>query len=163
MFIFSFLIQLQLANHICSLTFEKEKVGQEEVFLKFGVLFKKLPKSLDQMEHSLPTSITTLSDPIIRERLSKEYQRIIQQAKEDLTSVLTRASEAKKIDCQKNFDRETAEIWKTQHQLPIHERLTSRMLALIEQRQKNIIECIKCIYILKDDFFRIVPTTTITN
>ncbi|CAF4285090.1 unnamed protein product [Adineta steineri] len=152
-------LQLQIAKTICSLTFDKEKTEQELILLKFGLLFKKLPKSLELLETSLPTSITTISDSTIRERLSNEYQRIIQRTKAVLTNILRSAMEAKSIDCEKKFEKETAEIWKDQRQLPTHERLSSAMVTLIEQRQKNIIECLKYIYELKDNFLVQAPST----
>jgi len=155
--------QLEVAKHICSLTFDKEKAEQELFLFKVGMLYKKLPKSLDLLEVSLPTSITTNSNPIICEQLSNEYQKIIQRAKDDLMIVLTKAAEAKKNDCQMKFEKEIAKIWKNQHQLPIHERLTTEMSALIEKRQKNIIECLKSIYELKGNFFLKAPTAKIIN
>jgi hypothetical protein len=77
--------------------------------------------------------------------------------------VLTTASEAKRNDCQKKFDKELAEIWKNQRQLSNNERLTTAMTTFTEQRQKNIIECVKCIYELKGNFFLRAPTTTVTS
>jgi hypothetical protein len=127
------------------------------ILFKFDLLFKRLPKSLELLEVSLPTSITTLTDPVLRERLSNDYQRIIQRAKADLLMVLTTASEAKRNDCQRKFDREIAEIWKNHRQFPIDERLTNVMVKLIEQREKNIIECLKRIYHLKGTLFHRVP------
>ncbi|CAF1471345.1 unnamed protein product [Adineta steineri] len=152
-------LQLQIAKTICSLTFDKEKSEQELILLKFGLLFKKLPKSLEILETSLPTSITTISDSTIRERLSNEYQRIIQRTKADLTDILRSAMEAKSIDCEKKFEQETAKIWKDQRQLPTHERLSPVMLKLIEQRQKNIVECLKYIYHVKSNFLVQAPST----
>jgi len=155
-------IQLEIVKHICHLTLEKEKAQQEMIHFKFGILFKKLPESLNILEDSLPISITTISDSIIRERLSNEYLRIIERTKADLTRVLTTAAEAKKIDCEKKFIRETAEIWKKQRQLPIEERLTTTMLTSVEERQKNIVECLKHIYELKGNLFlKRTPTTTL--
>ncbi len=154
--------QSQIAKQICSLTYDREKAEQELILFKFGIIRKKLPKSLDLLEISLPTSITTISDPVICERLSNQYQRIIERAKFDLMNVLTTAAEAKKNDSQKKFDEEIAEIWKSQHQYPIDERLTPTMLTIIEQRRKNIIECVKWIYHLKGDFACKAPLTTTT-
>jgi hypothetical protein len=116
------------------------------------------------LESSLPRSITTISSSVIRERLSERYIRIIQRAKADLMDVLTSAAEAKKVDCENNFHQETAEIWKNQRAMPVQERLTPLMLKIIEQRQKNIVECLKYIYDLKDKFFLKAtppPTTTV--
>jgi hypothetical protein len=153
--------QLEIAKQICSLTFDKEKAERELFLFKVDIFYKKLPKSLDILQSSLPRSILTISDPVIRQRLSSQYQRIIQRTKFDLTNVLTSAVEAKKTDNEKKFVRETDKIWQNQHQLPIHDRLTPIMLTLIEQRQKNIIECLKCIYELKSELFlKAAPTTT---
>ncbi|CAF1481376.1 unnamed protein product [Adineta steineri] len=156
-------LQLQIAKTICSLTFDKEKSEQELILLKFGLLFKKFPKSLEILEVSLSTSITTISDSAIRERLSNEYQRIIQRTKADLTDVLRFAIDAKRNNCKKKFEQETVEIRKNQRQLPTHERLSPVMVTLIEQRQKSIIECLKYIYELKDNFLVQALSTTIIN
>jgi len=124
-----------------------------------GDVYKKLPKSLDILEISVPKSITTLSDSTIRQHLTNNYQRIIQQAKFDLARVLKAAAQAKKADAVKIFDQRMAELWNNQHQYPEQERLTRRMLTLIEQRQKNISQCAERIYNLKSDFYHKAPPT----
>lgn len=133
------------------------------ILFKSGVIFSRLPKSLDRLEVSPPASITTISDSTLRERLSTQYIRIIQRAKADLVDVLTTASEAKRNDCEKKYDQETSDIWKNQRQLPATERLTPTMVAFIEQRQKLIITCLKRIYQLKDNFILYAPTKTSMN
>ena len=125
------LVQLLIALRMCRLTFDKENAEQELILFKFGMLYNKLPKSLDILEVTVPLSITTISDSITRERLSHDYTRIIQRAKADLMMVLTTAAEAKSKDCQKIFDQETIEMWKSQNQLLVHERLTPTMLTLM--------------------------------
>jgi hypothetical protein len=156
-------LQLGIAKHICSLTFDKEKSRQELVLFKLSTVYHKLPKSLDILEGSLPSSITTISDRVIRERLSNQYQMIIQRTKADLTRVLTSATEAKTIDCQNKFDTDTSEIWKHQRGLPKFEQLPSTMVALIEQRQQNIIDCLKRIYAMKSDFLLKASTTRVID
>ena len=90
------------------------------------------------------------------------YHSIILQNKDlFLLFVCTRASEARNNDYQKKFDQEIAKMWKNQRQQPAHERLTSTMLEIIEQRQNNVIECIKAIYRLKGDFYARVPPRTL--
>ncbi len=147
---------------MCSLTYQREKVKQELFLLKFGALYHQLPKSLDLLEISLPTSITTLADSVLRQRLSNEYQRIIQRAKCDLIKVETIATEAKKNECEKKYGKEIGQIWKDQRQYPMHERITRKMLDIIERRQKNITECLKLIYKLKDEFCLRAPPRTLT-
>ena len=106
----------------------------------------------------MPTSITSISDVTIRQRLTNEYQYIIDKAKADLMKVLTSATRAKKMDSELDFQKQMAEIWKKQHQLHMNERLTNVLLTLIEKRQKNIIECIKNIYELKARFLIRLPS-----
>ncbi|CAF2973850.1 unnamed protein product [Rotaria sp. Silwood2] len=85
--------QIKLAQNICTLQLEKEKSEQELILLKFGVFYKNLPNSLNILEETLPTSITTISDARLREKLSFNYTRIIQRTKADLMMVLTTAAE----------------------------------------------------------------------
>ena len=154
-------LQLAIAKHICSLTFDQEKSQHELVLFKCSNLYHKLPKSMDILESSLPSSITTISDSATRERLSNQYQMIIQRTKADLTRVLTSATEAKRSDCQNKFDRETAEIWKNQREFTKLEQLSPTMITLIEQRQKNIIACLISIYAMKSNFLLKASTTRV--
>ena len=124
---------------------------------KFDFLYSRFPKSFDILETSPPSLITTLTDSVTRKRLSDEYKRIITGARANLLFVYTRASEARNEYHEKKFDQEMTKMWKNQHQQPAHERLTPTMLKIIEQRQKNIIECFKTIYRLKGDFYVKAP------
>ena len=127
---------------------------------KFDFAYKKFPKSFDTLETSPPTSIAALADPAVRERLSNDYQKIIQRAKSDFMMVLTRTAEAKRDETRKKFDKEIEEMWRNHRQQPPHERLTPTMSTIIEQRQKNVTDCVKRIYHLKGDFYvKVSPRT----
>ena len=130
---------------------------------RFDFLYKRFPKSFDILETSPPSLITTLSDSVIRRRLSDQYQHLIARAKSELLFIYTRASESKRDDTQKKFEQEMTQMWKNQRQQPAHERLTPAMLKIIEQRQKNIIECFKRIYQLKGDFYVQAPPRIFPN
>ncbi len=67
--------------------------------------------------------------------------------------------------CYLTFDKEIEihDIWKHQHQLPIDERLTTNMLKIIKQRQKNSIECLQCIHHLKADILQKAKPNIIIN
>ncbi|CAF1346209.1 unnamed protein product, partial [Rotaria sordida] len=145
--------QIKLVQNICTRQLEKEKSEQELILFRYGFLFKKLPDSLKILEESPPKLITTIIDPHQRERLSNNYTRIIQQAKVDLMMILTTGAEIKRQEHQKVFDMTMAKLWTDQRHLPIDKRLTTTMLSFIDERQKNIIKCVKCIYALKTSFF----------
>ncbi|CAF4696087.1 unnamed protein product, partial [Rotaria socialis] len=106
-----------------------------------GVLYNKLPDILNIIEETLPTTITNLNDTAIRERLSKQYVRIIQKAKYDLMSVLSAAAQFNKDEHRETYDKEMIQLWDNQRQLPNDERLTENLLTILDQRQQNIIKC----------------------
>ncbi|CAF1164151.1 unnamed protein product [Rotaria sordida] len=155
--------QIGLARNICTVGYEKEQSEQELILIKIGVLYNNLLDSLNRIEESPPTSIITLMDPKLRKPLLNNYIRIIQRAKADLMTVLTTAAEIKKEEHQKKFDRVMAKLWTDQHHLPNNERLTTTMLSLIDERLKNILECVKRIYAIKADFCVKIPTIHIQN
>lgn len=97
--------------------------------------------------------ITTIHNTILRERLSTNYTRKIQQIKEDLFSMVMSAVEIKKEEYTTQFTNELSQFWNQQHNLSKDERLTSTMLSLVDELQKNIIKSTKRIYAVKTDFF----------
>ncbi|CAF3734723.1 unnamed protein product [Rotaria sordida] len=145
--------QIKLAQSICALQLQKEKSEQELILFKFGILYKKLPDSLNALEETPSTLITSITNSQQRERLSNNYMRIIQRAKADLMMALTQATEIKTQEHQTNFDTFMAQLWNDQRHLPQQERLSTTMLLLIDDRQKNILKCVKHIYALKPSFF----------
>ncbi|CAF5057947.1 unnamed protein product, partial [Rotaria magnacalcarata] len=121
-------IQIKLANRICNLVYNKGKSSQELTLFQMGVLYNKLPDILNIIEETLPTTITNLNDTAIRERLSKQYVRIIQKAKYDLMSVLSTAAQFNKDEHRETYDKEMVQLWDNQRQLPNDERLTENLL-----------------------------------
>ncbi|CAF1618529.1 unnamed protein product, partial [Rotaria sordida] len=114
--------QIKLAQSICALQLQKEKSEQELILFKFGILYKKLPDSLNALEETPSTLITSITNSQQRERLSNNYMRIIQRAKADLMMVLTQATEIKTQEHQTNFDTFMAQLWNDQRHLPQQER-----------------------------------------
>jgi hypothetical protein len=51
--------------------------------------------------------------------------------------------------CQKQFDVEMKQLWKTERTLPTEQQLTSTMQNLIDQHLTNISARIECIYKFK--------------
>ncbi|CAF1255962.1 unnamed protein product [Rotaria sp. Silwood1] len=145
--------QIKLAQHIARLQLQKEKSEQELILFKFGVLYKKLPESLNALEEILPTSITTIMNTVLRERLSSNYIRIIQRTKADLMMILTTAAEIQNEQHQNAFNTFMAQMWNDQRKLPKNEQLNPTMLLLIDDRQKNILACTKHIYSLKTNYY----------
>lgn len=152
-----FFFQLQIVKQICSVTYEKEKAEHELSLYQLDLLYKNFPKRLYTLEKSPLNLITSLSDPVIRQQLSDQYQRIVERTKADLLFVYTCAVDMNKDYTQKKSNQTIAEMWKNQHQQSVHEQFTPTMLTIIEQRQKNIIECVRTIYHLKGDFYVEVP------
>lgn len=142
------------------MTHAREKASREMYLYKFDFLYKKFPKTFDILEAYPPTLITDLSDRVIRQKLSDQYQETIRQAKDNLLFIYTRASEARNDEYQKKFDQTMANMWKNQREQPADERLTPTMLAIIERRQININECMKELYRLKNEFYVKVPLKT---
>ncbi|CAF1173029.1 unnamed protein product [Rotaria sordida] len=144
----------QLANYICNLAVEKEKTYQELILFQFGILYKKLPDSLTILEETLPVSITSITDTSQRERLSKNYLDIIRKTKYDLMKILATAAQIHRDECAKRFDIEMAQLWENQRKPVSNDTsLSSNLLMCIDRRQETIIQCIKCIYNIKPDFF----------
>jgi hypothetical protein len=140
------------------LTLKKEKAAQELVSYNIGPLYgTMLPKAFHILQESPPALITMLTDDNIRQKLSLDYMKMIQQTKDDLTNILITAAQINKNNCEKKFHDDLANIWNNQRQLSTHERLSPGMVTLIERRQTNIIQCIKVIYACKMDFFLALP------
>ena len=110
-------------------------------------------------ELHIPSMITAIHDSSERARLTEAYSRWIHQAKSDLVNVMISASNVTKRASQKQFNDTLTEIWNDQHRLPEHERLSTGMLRLIDQRKTNIADCFQSIYIFKAQFSLHVPSS----
>ena len=93
-----------------------------------------------------------INDATERARLAERYFQWIDRAKADLMNVMISASNEIKRTSQNQFNDTLIEIWIDQRRIPEHERLSMGMLRLIEQRQKNIVDCLQSIYKFKSQF-----------
>lgn len=152
-----------MVQNIYRARFHKEQSEQELILFKFGVLYKKLPTSLSILEESPPRVITSILDPVASERLSSQYTRIIQNTKEALMSIYTTAMEIKKEEYHTEFESLMSSFWNYQHSLPKNERFNTKILALIDERQRNITQCVKHIYSFKSNFFIATETIHISS
>jgi hypothetical protein len=123
----------------------------------------KIPTSMYLSERHIPNMITAIQDPSERARLIADYRQRIEQAKADLINVMISASSAVKRAAQKQFNDSLADIWKDQHRLPEHARLSTRMLRWIDQRQINIADCLQYMYEFKSQISLHLPPTSATN
>ena len=123
----------------------------------------KIPTSMYLSEQHIPNMITAIQDPSERARLIADYRQGIKQAQSDLINVMISASSSVKRAAQKQFNESLADIWKDQHRLPEHARLSTRMLQWIDRRQINIADCLQYMYEFKSQISLHLPPASTTN
>lgn len=148
---------------MCNLRFQKEKSEQEVNLYRLGLWHRKLPPSFNTLEQSFPITMLTLRDSLEYEDLSKQYFALIQRTKSEFITILTKVVDLKKSEFDKKFDMTMISLWNQQCTLPINEQLTATMVQLIDEREKNIIQCVKHICILKTNFFHTLQIIQMKN
>ena len=145
------------ANRICQLACAKRKADQEYYLFQEYVYYKKLPKLCLILGAKAPTTIKRVHDPVVRATLMRQYLKVIDRAKFDLNSVMITASAILKEHSQRELDGFMAELWLEERRLSDSDRLSARLLQLIEQRQMNVAHCIRTIYEQKMQFLNKIP------
>ena len=150
--------QVHKANRICRLILRTARAEQEFYLFREDAYVRKVPKLCSPIGANTPNTIRIVADPTMRASLLSQYVAIIDRAKYDLNTIMITAAATVKQDAQRELDGFVAEVWLDERREPESERLTTSMLQLIDQRQSNIIDCIRIIYAQKVQFFLRTPT-----
>lgn len=126
----------------------------EEAITKYEWKYlQKEPSSENSTFNSLQTQfygqlsmIEGLHNVRKREQLYREYIEATQQAKTAIMKLSLETAEEQMHQCQKRFNIKMNQIWSNENQLPLDQRLTPRMIYLIEQRLANIDARLECIH-----------------
>jgi hypothetical protein len=100
--------------------------------MKKQIKENQLPKVLDSLQISLPSSIQSLTDMDVRQQLLSRHERITQQYKTEMTTILFDTVDGKLHESRKLFDDEMEKLWQDQCTLSSNERFNQTTIHLIE-------------------------------
>jgi hypothetical protein len=93
--------------------------------------------------------VNTTQNDTVRQTLSTEYNKVLQQTKLKMMRVYINTQQAKAEEIQYKFDQIYAEMKENLRTGPLHKKFTPTMISLLKQRLKNIKQHLKHIYDLK--------------
>ena len=142
-----------IAKQLCHVKYQEEITKQEFHLLKQQIAHQKTASS--SIELSEETFFNTIEDQHIRRRIHDQYKNIAQQAKDDMLQLTLSSAETQMTRYHQQFNAQLKQFWLEQRSLPYDQRLSHRMLDLIEQRYQNIVESVQCVYTYKANLIRL--------
>ena len=153
------LLQINKANKIAQLTFNRIRAEREHALYRDCLYYKQLPKFCTLLAARTPIILTIVQDPQARADVFTQYNQVIDRAKNEMSKVLVTAATHRKDYAQRELNTYLTEHWNEEHRLDNQQRLPNSMRQLMEQRQQNITDCIRSVYEQKEKFLLDVPTT----
>ncbi|CAF0800758.1 unnamed protein product [Adineta steineri] len=150
--------QVVVFQNISERKYEKETAKMSVAILKQRLLYNHLPDSFETIHLPEPVSLETIQNNTMRQRLTEQYNKILQRTKADMFTMYIATEQAKADECVKEFDRDYAEMKETQSTGSPHKRLTPTMLQLLRKRVQNINKHLIHLFNLKTRFFDKAPT-----
>ena len=134
-----------IAKQLCHAKYQEEITKQEFHLLKQQIANQETASPF--IELSEETFFNTIEDQHIRRRIHDQYKNIAQQAKDDMLKLTLSSVETQMTRYHQQFNGKLKQFWLEQRSLPYDQRLSHRMLDLIEQRYQNIVESVQCLYV----------------
>ncbi|CAF1480676.1 unnamed protein product [Adineta steineri] len=150
--------QVNVFRNISERKYEKETAKMSVAILKQHLLYNHLPDSFETIHLPEPVSLETIQNNTIRQRLTEQYNKILQRTKADMFTMYIATEQAKADECVKEFDRDYAEMKEIQSTGSLHKRLTPIMLQLLRKRLANINQHLIHLFNLRTRFFDKAPT-----
>lgn len=86
--------QMNVFQQLTLLKYEKEEARCQVATSKQRIVHNQLPNTLDALQVSPPSSLTTIQDEQIRQRLMDRHQKIIERTKSDMMMIEIAGEEA---------------------------------------------------------------------
>ena len=123
-------------------------------------LHQRIPENLAsksfQTEFVGKTSaIDSIRDITMREKLYQQYKEVAELAKANMMTLSIETAEGQMRQYQKQFNTEMDQMWHNEKIVPSDQRLSPRMIHLMEQRLSNIDKRLACIYKYKAQLSKI--------
>jgi hypothetical protein len=110
----------------------------EVAILKQRLAYNHLPNAFEPLNIPEPISVSTITNPDIRQNLSERYHKILQRTKSDMMCVYIAAEEAKAEEHRIKFDKDMASTNASLRSSgPANRQLTRTMVDLLLKRFKN--------------------------
>jgi hypothetical protein len=134
--------EIQSMQIIWQATIDEYKSQEQVDILKQHVYVKRIPKSLDYLDESLPNIEKKLTKPVynnnIRTTISSRHQKIIAQNKSDMITLYIRMAEAAVRGYHQYGKDEKKKLLDRMLQDPLQQVKTHQFIKAIEERQKHI-------------------------
>jgi hypothetical protein len=149
--------QLNAFQQLTLLKYEREKARCQVAISKQRIMHNQLPNTLDALQVAPPSTLNTIQDEHIRQRLMDRYQKLMERTKSDMMIIHIAAEEAKENEHRTNFDLKMSQMNELQRSGPPHKKLIRTMLDVLDRRFRNINDRLEQLYKLKIRFFVKAP------
>ncbi|CAF4756126.1 unnamed protein product [Rotaria sp. Silwood1] len=149
--------QIKLAEQLCAAKQQEEISKYTSELLEKQIIHHK---SLSTFDH-LPIARVPLFDSIrnidVQKQFCVQYRQVIEQTQTNMFTLYTQSATSQKQRYQNQYNDKMKEIQHEQCSLPDTEKLTTKMIELIEQRAQIIGKRLKCIHDFKVQILSIQP------
>lgn len=128
------------------------------LILKQRLIHQHLPKQFQSIQVPIPTDLETIIHENTRQRLKDRCDKILQQVKSEMMLVYIETAEIEMKQTERHFDSLMQQMRDRQQNGPIREKLTSKMLDLMEHRFLLFNRQLTQVYESKIRFFVKAPT-----
>lgn len=150
--------QKEVFEKLTQTKIDKETARCEVALLKQRLAHNHLPKAFDLLAIPPPISINSIHHDNTRQYLMERCEKILQRTKSDMMLVYTTTAEHILSEKEKIFENNMISMKRRQQNDSLDEKLTQKMMDILEKRFKNINERLLCLYKLKIRFFVSAPT-----
>ncbi len=108
---------MNIVQHLCQLKYEQERTKYEAKFLKQQIPIYIAAHPLEKHSIAQSSLIDRIRHPIMRQELYQHYQETAEQARMKMMTVYQKYAEAKRDQCQQQFDLAMKQLWERERNL----------------------------------------------
>ncbi|CAF1572818.1 unnamed protein product, partial [Adineta steineri] len=140
-------------KELCQSKYEQETTEQEVHFLEQQIIYYNSPsQSFECSPISQDPLINSIQDANIRQELLQQYKKIAEQSRANMFTLYMKTAKEQQEEYKKKHETDLTKMWDA-YRLPSsnNEKISPKMLDLMNQCFMKISERIKCIYKFKAD------------
>ena len=132
------MLQRQVTERLYEIELQLTRAKFELIEHRQRVICNKPPVAYDSLHVSLPSSVQTLTDELLRQQLLQRYENLLQQTKTDLMAVCIAGGKAQIYQYETVFQQETETMFQNDHKHVPQKEMFKALKQLIHQRSLNM-------------------------
>ncbi|CAF2830170.1 unnamed protein product [Rotaria sp. Silwood2] len=146
-------VQIQLAEELCTAKQQEELSKFTSELLDQQVIRYNDSTKFDQLPITRVALFDSIRNVDVQQHFYAQCRQISEQTKTDMITLYTQSATNQQKRYQNQFNDKMTKMREEQRFLPDEQKLTTKMIELIEQRAHLIEERLKCIYNFKVQTF----------